>query len=226
MSVIVSYRRTPYGRFLGALANLSAVELGAHALTHALKDAAVQPDEVDYVIVGQVLQAGLGQNPARQTAVAAGVPLSTPAVTLNAVCLSGAEAITQAHRLITSGEASIVACVGQESMSKAPHLISRSRSGTKYGPITVLDSIEVDGLTDAFASTSMGLATEEGNTKRGISRADQDDWPKVPTREPPHTVTHWPGKSQQSPFQQEGPPSPLIPMKGSVLTRPLSLWAR
>lgn len=176
MSVVVSYRRTPYGRFLGTLANLSAVELGTHALSHALKDAGVLPDEVDYVIAGQVLQAGLGQNPARQTAVAAGIPLSTPAVTLNAVCLSGAEAISQAHRLITSGEASIVACVGQESMSKAPHLIDRSRTGTKYGPITVRDSIEVDGLTDAFACTSMGLATEEGNTKRGISRADQDDW--------------------------------------------------
>lgn len=176
MSVIVSYRRTPYGKFLGALANLSAVELGAHALTHALKDAAVLPEEVDYVIAGQVLQAGLGQNPARQTAVAADIPLSTPAMTLNSVCLSGAEAITQAHRLIAAGEASIVACVGQESMSQAPHLIDRSRTGTKYGPITVRDSIEVDGLTDAFASASMGLSTEEGNTKRGISRADQDDW--------------------------------------------------
>lgn len=176
MSVIVAYRRTPYGRLLGALHTLPASTLGAHALRHALSDANVEPGEVDYVIAGQVLQAGAGQNPARQTAVMAGIPLATPAMTINAVCLSGIEIITQAHRLVSHGEANIVACVGQESMSQAPHLLPHARLGTKYGAAEVIDSLEIDGLTDAFGQCSMGLSTENGNTDRGISRADQDEW--------------------------------------------------
>lgn len=176
MSVIVSYRRTPYGRFLGGLHSLSSTQLGAHALEYALDDADVQPDELDYVIAGQVLQAGVGQNPARQTAVRAGVPLTVPAMTLNAVCLSGVEIIAHAHRLVTGGEADIVACVGQESMSQAPRLLSHSRLGTKYGSMEVVDSLEIDGLTDAFGGCSMGVATETGNGERGISREAQDQW--------------------------------------------------
>jgi acetyl-CoA C-acetyltransferase len=176
VSVIVSYRRTPYGRLLGALHTQSATALGAHALHHALADANVDPGDVDYVIAGQVLQAGVGQNPARQTAVAAGIPLDVPAQTLNAVCLSGLDIITQAHRLVTSGEAEVVACVGQESMSQAPHLLPHFRLGTKYGAAEVIDSMESDGLTDAFGSCSMGLSTENGNSDRGISRDQQDEW--------------------------------------------------
>jgi len=121
----------PYGRLLGGLSTLSASDLGGFALSAALESAGVLADDVDYVIAGQVLQAGQGQNPARQAAVAAGLPLSTPATTLNAVCLSGMEAIVAGHRLIASGEASIVACVGQESMSRAPHVLPGSRVGQK-----------------------------------------------------------------------------------------------
>tara|TARA_B110000503_G_scaffold37786_1_gene61859 strand:- start:1164 stop:2333 length:1170 start_codon:yes stop_codon:yes gene_type:complete len=176
MSIVVSYRRTPYGRLLGALSSVKAVDLGSQVLAASLADANISPDEVDYVVAGQVLQAGQGQNPARQVAVAAGIPLSVPAITINAVCLSGIEAIAHAHRLISSGEASIVACVGQESMSLAPHLLMNSRAGAKYGSIEVLDSAEIDGLTDAFESCSMGLSTENGNTQRGLTRAEQDSW--------------------------------------------------
>lgn len=176
MTVIASYRRTPFGRFLGSLSSLSAVDLGAIALGAALRDAGLSPDEVDFCITGQVLQAGAGQNPGRQTAVAAEIPLNVPALTLNAVCLSGMEAITYGHRMIQSGEASIAVCVGQESMSNAPHLLSNSRTGTKYGAVEVVDSLEIDGLTDAFGNCSMGYATDSGNLDRGWNREEQDEW--------------------------------------------------
>jgi acetyl-CoA C-acetyltransferase len=176
MSVIAAYQRTPYGRFLGGLSSLSGSDLGAHALRAALLSAGVEVAEVDYVIAGQVLQAGQGQNPARQAALAAGLPLTTPATTLNAVCLSGMEAIVAGHRLIAAGEASIVACLGQESMSRAPHIVYHSRLGKKYGAIEMLDSIEIDGLTDALLGCSMGLATEDGNSDRSLTRVDQDAW--------------------------------------------------
>ena len=176
MSIIVGYRRTPYGRLLGGLSTLSASDLGGYALSAALESAGVLADDVDYVIAGQVLQAGQGQNPARQAAVAAGLPLSTPATTLNAVCLSGMEAIVAGHRLIASGEASIVACVGQESMSRAPHVLPGSRVGQKYGATEMVDTLELDGLTDAILGRSMGSVTEEGNAERSLSRQAQDAW--------------------------------------------------
>ena len=176
MAVIAGYRRTPFGRLLGGLSSLPATALGAEAVRAALTEAHVAPDEVDAVIAGHVLQAGAGQNPARQTAVAAGIPLTTPALTVNSVCLSGTEAIAQGVRLIRSGEATIVVCVGQESMSLAPHLVKGSRTGTKYGAMEVIDSMEFDGLTDAFGACSMGLATDQGNSERTIGRAEQDDW--------------------------------------------------
>ena len=176
MAVIAGYRRTPFGRLLGGLSSLPATALGAEAVRAALTEAQVSPDEVDAVIAGHVLQAGAGQNPARQTAVAAGIPLTTPALTVNSVCLSGTEAIAQGVRLIRSGEATIVVCVGQESMSLAPHLVKGSRTGTKYGAMEVIDSMEFDGLTDAFGACSMGLATDQGNSERTIGRAEQDDW--------------------------------------------------
>lgn len=176
MSVIVSYQRTPYGRLLGGLSSLSATELGAIALTAALEQAGVAPAEVSRVVAGQVLQAGAGQNPARQSAVQAGIPLGTPALTINAVCLSGMEAVLYGHRLIASGHADIVACVGQESMSTAPHIFPNSRVGTKYGSIEVVDTMERDGLTDAFGHCSMGVSTERGNSERLIDRGSQDEW--------------------------------------------------
>ena len=176
MSVIAAYRRTPFGRLLGSLSALSASDLGAIAVRAALEDADLAPQDIDMCVVGHVLQAGAGQNPGRQTAVASGIPLDVPAVTLNAVCLSGMEAITYGHRMIQHGEASIVVCVGQESMSRAPHVIQNSRAGTKYGSMEVIDSLEVDGLTDAFGQCSMGISTEKGNGERGLGREAQDTW--------------------------------------------------
>lgn len=158
--VIVSAARTPIGSFNGALAALPSYELGRIAIEAALERAGVAAGEVNEVILGQVLQAGAGQNPARQAAVGAGIPMTTPALTLNAVCLSGEEAVVQAHRLITLGEARVVAALGMESMTLAPHVWVGSRAGQKFGPVELLDTMQHDGLTDAFEKDSMGLSTE------------------------------------------------------------------
>lgn len=174
MTVIVGYARTPFVRFNGAFAAVPAATLGAHALGAALADAGMMPDDVELVLAGQVLQGGAGQNPARQAAVGAGVPYSVPAMTLNAVCLSGMEAVVQAHRLITAGEAQVVVAVGQESMSLAPHAWVGSRAGQKLGDVTLVDTLAHDGLRDAFERDSMGLSTERHGEGIGISRADQD----------------------------------------------------
>ncbi|KRC42944.1 acetyl-CoA C-acyltransferase [Oerskovia sp. Root22] len=174
MTVIVGYARTPFVRFNGAFAAVPAATLGAHALGAALADAGLVPDDVELVLAGQVLQGGAGQNPARQAAVGAGVPYSVPAMTLNAVCLSGMEAVVQAHRLITAGEAQVVVAVGQESMSLAPHAWVGSRAGQKLGDVTLVDTLAHDGLRDAFERDSMGLSTERHGEGLGISRAAQD----------------------------------------------------
>ena len=173
-TVIVSYARTPFVRFSGVFRDVAAHTLGGHAVTAALAAARLDPGAVDYLLAGQVLQAGAGQNPARQTAVAAGIPLTVPAMTLNAVCLSGMEAVVAAHRLIASGEARIVVAVGQESMSLAPHALVGSRKGTSYGSATLIDTVEHDGLTDAFERRSMGLSTDALNEGLGITREEQD----------------------------------------------------
>ena len=173
-ALIVGYARTPFVKFNGSFAAITAVELGGHAIAAALNKARLAPDAVQHVIGGQVLQGGAGQNPARQSAVAAGIPLTVPAITLNAVCLSGTEAIAAGVRLITAGEAHIVVAVGQESMSLAPHAMVGGRAGTKYGAIELLDTLAHDGLTDAFEDRSMGASTEERNAPLGISREDQD----------------------------------------------------
>ena len=173
-AVIAGYARTPFARFNGSLAAIPAATLGAHAITAALSRAGIDPEEVQRVFAGQVLQAGAGQNPARQAAVGSGIPLTVPAVTLNAVCLSGIEAVAAGVRLIESGEVDVVAAVGQESMSMAPHAWTGSRAGAKYGGVDLVDTLEFDGLTDAFERRSMGEATEEGNTDLGLGRAEQD----------------------------------------------------
>ncbi|WP_449282744.1 acetyl-CoA C-acyltransferase [Leucobacter sp.] len=172
-ALIAGYARTPFTRFTGQLAAQPATALGAHAIAAALQRAGVAPDQVDTVIGGQVLQAGAGQNPARQAAVGAGIPLTVPAMTLNAVCLSGTEAVSQAARLINAGEADVVVAVGQESMSLAPHVLPL-RAGTKYGSAQLVDTVDHDGLTDAFDRTAMGALTEEGNAPLGLSREEQD----------------------------------------------------
>jgi acetyl-CoA C-acetyltransferase len=174
--VIVGFARTPFARYCGAFATIPATELGAHAARSALSRAGVRGDEVDRVVVGHGIQAATGQNPARQTAAAAGVPLTVPAVTLNAVCLSGMEAVVEGVRLIDNGEADVVLTVGQESMSLSPHALVGSRRGVRYGAIEVIDLLESDGLSDAFTRQSMGALTESRNVALQISREDQDLW--------------------------------------------------
>ncbi|TGB13942.1 acetyl-CoA C-acetyltransferase [Streptomyces sp. MZ04] len=173
-SVIVAGARTPMGRLLGSLKSFSGADLGGFAIKAALDRAGIGGDQVQYVIMGQVLQAGAGQIPARQAAVKAGIPMSVPALTVNKVCLSGLDAIALADQLIRAGEFDIVVAGGQESMSNAPHLLPRSREGYKYGAVEMLDSMAYDGLTDSFEDIAMGESTEKHNTRLGIARPEQD----------------------------------------------------
>ncbi|MGR6321766.1 acetyl-CoA C-acetyltransferase [Micromonospora soli] len=173
-SVIVSGARTPMGRLLGNLKDLPATKLGGVAIKAALERAGVAPDQVQYVIMGQVLQAGAGQIPARQAAVEAGIPMSTPALTINKVCLSGLDAIALADQLIRAGEFDIVVAGGMESMTNAPHLLLGQRSGYKYGDVAIKDHMALDGLTDAWDCCSMGESTERHGAKHGITREEQD----------------------------------------------------
>ncbi|MGO4104578.1 acetyl-CoA C-acetyltransferase [Leifsonia sp. YAF41] len=172
--VILGGSRTPQGRINGQLASFTAVQLGAAAITGALARTGIAPEQVDAVLMGQVLQAGCGQNPARQSAIAAGIPWSVPSMTLNKVCLSGLAAIIDAARLIRLGEADVVVAGGQESMTRAPHLLPGSRQGWAYGTVSALDHAAHDGLTDAFDGLSMGLSTEQINGRLGIRRPEQD----------------------------------------------------
>ena len=175
-SVIVAGARTPMGRLLGSLKDLSGSDLGAIAIRGALAKAGVGPELVQYVIMGQVLTAGAGQIPARQAAVAAGIPMGVPALTINKVCLSGIDAIALADQLIRAGEFDVVVAGGQESMSRAPHLLTNSREGFKYGDTTMRDHMAYDGLHDIFTDQAMGNLTESKNQERGqqISREEQD----------------------------------------------------
>ena len=174
--VIVGAARTPVGRLLGSLASKSASELGGVAIAAALDRAGLRPDQVQYTIMGHVLQAGAGQITARQAAVAAGIPMSVPAVTVNKVCLSGLDAIALASQLIRLGEYDVIVAGGMESMTRAPHLLMNSRAGYKYGPVEVQDSVALDGLTDAFDHLSMGESTEDSGRTLGITREQQDEF--------------------------------------------------
>jgi acetyl-CoA C-acetyltransferase len=174
-SVIVAGARTPIGRLLGGLRSLSGADLGGIAIKAALERAGVAPEQVDYVIMGQVLQAGTGQIPARQAAAKAGIPMTTPALTVNKVCLSGINAIALADLLVRAGEFEIVVAGGMESMTNAPHLLPKSREGYKYGDTALVDSMAHDGLYDAFTDQPMGTLTEVRNTgELEVSRAEQD----------------------------------------------------
>jgi len=173
--VILAGSRTPQGRVNGQLSSLTAVQLGAAAIAGALGRAGITPEQVDAVLMGQVLQAGCGQNPARQSAIAAGIPWNVPAMTLNKVCLSGLSAVIDAARLVRLGEADVVVAGGQESMSRAPHLLPGSRQGWAYGSVAALDHAAHDGLTDAFDGLSMGLSTERANSKLSLTRLAQDE---------------------------------------------------
>ncbi|MFN2518283.1 MAG: acetyl-CoA C-acetyltransferase [Jatrophihabitantaceae bacterium] len=175
-SVIVDGARTPMGRLLGSLKDFSGADLGGFAIKAALERSGVAPEQVQYVIMGQVLQAGAGQIPARQAAHKAGIPLSVPALTLNKVCLSGLDAIALADQLIRAGEFDVIVAGGQESMTNAPHLLPKSRSGYKYGAIEVLDAMAFDGLTDIFENIPMGESTDKVNGRLGLGREEQDEF--------------------------------------------------
>ncbi|MGM1063519.1 acetyl-CoA C-acetyltransferase [Saccharothrix sp. Mg75] len=173
-SVIVAGARTPMGRLLGSLKDFSGAQLGGVAIKAALERAGVSPEQVEYVIMGQVLTAGAGQIPARQAAVNAGIPMTVPALTVNKVCLSGIDAIALADQLIRAGEFDIVVAGGQESMTQAPHLLQKSRGGFKFGDVTMLDHMSHDGLFCAFDQVAMGMSTEKFNARHGLTREEQD----------------------------------------------------
>jgi acetyl-CoA C-acetyltransferase len=173
-TVIVAGARTPIGRMSGALGTVSATDLGGVAIRGALRRAGVQPSDIQYVIMGQVLQAGCGQITARQAAVAGGIGMDVPALTVNKVCLSGLDAIALADQLIRAGEFTTVVAGGMESMTLAPHLLPRSRAGFRYGDVTLLDHMAYDGLWDVFTDVAMGELTEKANTDPQLTRAEQD----------------------------------------------------
>ena len=175
-SVIVAGARTPMGRLLGSLKDFSGAQLGGVAIKAALEHAGVAPEQVEYVIMGQVLTAGAGQIPARQAAAAAGIPMDVPALTVNKVCLSGVAAIALADQLIRAGEFEIVVAGGQESMTQAPHLLAKSRDGFKYGDVSMQDHMAYDGLFCAFDQVAMGASTEKYNQRYELTRAEQDEF--------------------------------------------------
>jgi acetyl-CoA C-acetyltransferase len=174
-SVIIGGARTPIGKLLGGFKDLAATDLGGYAIGAALERSGVAAGHVDYVVMGQVLTAGAGQIPARQAAANAGIDLSVPALSINKVCLSGLNAVALADQLIRAGECEVVVAGGMESMTLAPHLLPKSRSGYKYGSVEMLDHMAYDGLWDAFTDQPMGTLTETCNTgDLQVSRADQD----------------------------------------------------
>lgn len=174
MAVIAGGARTPIGKLLGSLGGFSATDLGGFAIRAALERSGVAPGQVDYVIMGQVLQAGAGQIPARQAAVNAGIPMTVPALTINKVCLSGLDAIALAAQLIRAGEFEVVVAGGMESMTNAPHLLPKSRQGFKFGDVTLLDHMSYDGLYDVFTDQAMGALTESANET--LTREEQDEF--------------------------------------------------
>jgi acetyl-CoA C-acetyltransferase len=174
--VIVAGARTPFGKFGGVFKEMPAVTLGAHAIRAALQRSGVRSDQVDYVIMGQVLQAGAGQITARQAAIEAGIPQEVPAITINKVCLSGLNAIALADQLIRAGEVEVVVAGGMESMSEAPYLVPKARFGARMGNTEMVDSMVHDGLWSTFLKQHMGESSDEVNRELEISREDQDAW--------------------------------------------------
>jgi acetyl-CoA C-acetyltransferase len=187
-SVIVAAVRTPVGRFGSALRSRSAVDLGAVVIAEALARGRVPPGEVDYVLMGQVLQAGAGQITARQAAIAAGVPRHVPAITLNKVCLSSLTAVALADQLIRAGEIEVAVAGGMESMTNAPYAIPKARRGARMGPAELVDTMIHDGLWSTFTGRHMGESSDEVNAALGISRQDQDAWA---ARSPQRAAAAW-----------------------------------
>ncbi|MGH2728648.1 MAG: acetyl-CoA C-acetyltransferase [Actinomycetota bacterium] len=175
-TVIVSGARTPIGRFLGGFADFSGMDLGGFAIAEALKRAGLNGDQVDYVIMGQVLQAGQGQITARQAANKAGIPMDVPAITINKVCLSGLNAVHLADTLIRAGEIEIAIAGGMESMTNAPYAMPKGRTGARMGDAKLVDLMIWDGLWCAFDRKHMGDSSDDVNAKMGIGRSEQDEW--------------------------------------------------
>jgi acetyl-CoA C-acetyltransferase len=174
--VIVAGARTPIGRFGGGLSSLTAMDLGGRAIEAALERAGLAPDRIDHVVMGHVIQAGQGQITARQAAVKAGIPMTTPALTVNKVCLSGTNAVATAAAYVQLGQAELVIGGGMESMSRAPYVSSATRFGARMGNTEMIDSMMHDGLWDAFDDAAMGALTDKANVKLGIDREAQDAW--------------------------------------------------
>jgi acetyl-CoA C-acetyltransferase len=176
-AVIISGARTPIGKLLGSLGSFSAPQLASIAITEALRRANISAESVDYAIIGQVLQAGSGQAPARQATVGAGIPMTVPSITINKVCLSGMHAIYLADQMIAAGDAEIVVAGGMESMTNAPYLLPGARKGYKYGPKEVIDSMDFDGLFCALEHRAMGASTDAYNKRDAqFSREEQDEF--------------------------------------------------
>src|ERR1700682_5253130 len=175
-SVLVAGARTPFGRFGGAFKDQPAKSLGAHAIRSALERAGIKGADVDYVIMGQVLQAGAGQITARQAAIEAGIPQHVPAITINKVCLSGLNAIALADQMIRAGEVEVVVAGGMESMSEAPYLMPKARFGARMGNTPMVDSMIHDGLWSTFTGQHMGESSDDVNRELELSREDQDAW--------------------------------------------------
>jgi acetyl-CoA C-acetyltransferase len=175
-SVIVAGARTPIGKFRGSLAGFTAMELGSIAIRATLERSGVAPEQVEYVIMGHVIQAGTGQITARQAAVGAGIPKEVPAITVNKVCLSGLSAIAMADQMIRAGELEIAVAGGMESMTNAPFLIPKARDGSRLGDTPMLDSMVHDGLWSSFHDHHMGEGTDIVSRELGIDRAEQDTW--------------------------------------------------
>ena len=196
-AVIVAGARTPIGKLSGTLGGFTAMELGGFAIAEALKRAGIAPDQVDYVLMGQVLQAGQGQIPARQAAVKGGIPLTVPANTINKVCLSGLHTIYLADQMIRAGDAEIVVAGGMESMTQAPYLLPGARAGYRIGDGTLVDSMMHDGLTDAFDHIAMGLSTEHYNEKAEITASARTPSRRPATRRQPRRprTVGWPRRS-------------------------------
>jgi acetyl-CoA C-acetyltransferase len=175
-SVIVAGARTPIGRFQGAFASVPAVELGAHAIRAAVERARIAPEQVEYAIVGHVLQAGAGQITSLQASIGAGLPKDVPAITINKVCLSGMSSIAIADQMIRAGELSVAVAGGMESMTNAPYVVPRARAGSRLGDVELIDTMIHDGLWSSFRNHHMGEGTDEVSAELGITREEQDAW--------------------------------------------------
>ncbi|WP_151524995.1 acetyl-CoA C-acetyltransferase [Serinicoccus kebangsaanensis] len=213
-SVVVAGARTPMGRLLGSLSSLSGAQLGGVAIAGALGKAGISGDQVDYVVMGQVLTAGAGQIPARQAAVAGGVPMDVPALTINKVCLSGIDAIALADQLIRAGEVEVVVAGGQESMSGAPHLLEKSRAGFKYGDVTMRDHMAFDGLWDAFTDQAMGGLTESANRSDAAHEFTREEQDAFSARSHQRAAAAW----EQGRFDDEVVPVEIPQRKGDPVT--------